>query len=457
MTASQVPAHRAVLGLAAALGCCWMLAADPPSEPRPIAQDTPAFRAPADPPGKAAPAEPLAPEPAGPLALQDALALALMQNPELAAFSWETRAGEARALQAKKLPNPELDVRVYRLGIPRGNVVEKNDKRSRVVLSQEFELGGKRRRRVRLAQAEGSLAQWDYEEKRIEVAADVADRFVEVLGAQRRVDSWQRLVGFLEESRDRVVGLVERGSMRSLEIHQVTRQVGLARIELQSAASELSAARFRLAATWGSRSPRFTEAVGDLEQSIAIPELDTVMSLAQQSPAMARWDAELARGQAALALAKAERVPDVSAGAGFRWQEHVDEKDYLVDVEFALPIFDRRQGDIREARFDVAKTRAERKAAEAESGEVIAELYYELVASAARRTTLGDEVLPAVRAILEAYRAGSTSDANSLEDLIDAQRDLTRAEAQYTDALVDYHQALAAVEGAIAHSLTESE
>jgi cobalt-zinc-cadmium efflux system outer membrane protein len=457
MTVSRVRAHRAAIGLAAALGGGWALAADPPPEPRPIAPDTPSFRAPADPPGKAAPPEPLAPEPTGPLALPEALAAALMRNPELAAFSWETRASEARALQAKKLPNPELDYRMYRLGIPRGNVVEKNDKRSRIMLSQDFELGGKRRRRVNLAQAERYLAEWDYEEKRIEVAARVADRFVEVLGAQRRVDAWERFVAFLEENRDRVAGLVERGSLRSLEIHQITRQVGLARIELQEAASELSAARLGLAATWGSVSPRFTEVVGDLEKSVTLPDLDTVMHLARQSPAIARWDAELARGQAALALAKAERVPDMNAGAGVRWQEHVDEKDYLLDFEIALPIFDRRQGAIREARFDMAKARAEREAAEAESSELIAELYYQLVACAAIRSTLGDEVLPAARAIFEAYRVGFTADAGTLDDFIDAQRDLTRAEVQYTEALVEYHQALAELEGAVGRRLPGNE
>ena len=58
-------------------------------------------------------------EQAGPLALEDALALALMRSPELEAFSREVRASEARELQARKIPNPELDVRLYRLGIPR--------------------------------------------------------------------------------------------------------------------------------------------------------------------------------------------------------------------------------------------------------------------------------------------------------------------------------------------------
>ena len=45
-----------------------------------------------------------------PLSLRETLTLSLLQNPDLAAFSWESRAREADALQAGILPNPELSV-----------------------------------------------------------------------------------------------------------------------------------------------------------------------------------------------------------------------------------------------------------------------------------------------------------------------------------------------------------
>ena len=44
--------------------------------------------------------------------LRQALALALARNPELAMFSWDVRIGEARMLQARLHPNPEVDVGV---------------------------------------------------------------------------------------------------------------------------------------------------------------------------------------------------------------------------------------------------------------------------------------------------------------------------------------------------------
>jgi cobalt-zinc-cadmium efflux system outer membrane protein len=391
-------------------------------------------------------------EPRGPLALTDALALALMSNPELQMFSWETRAAEARALQAGLPRNPEVDVRMYRLGRDRQNVLE-DTKRTRVVLSQVFQLGGKRRKRARLAETEHSLAEWDYEDKRGEVAAGVAGEFVAVVGAQRRVEALRRHVEFFEQTQSKVAALVETGAVGSLETHRMARRVGLARIELQRVESELAVARFRLAATWGSPSPRFTEAVGDIDQVKPIPDLDTVIELAREGPAIARWGAEHARGEAALALAKAGRVPDLTYGAGVRWQEKADGEDYLIDVEIALPLFDRNQGAIREAHYEMARAEAGRKAAEAAGSVEIAEIYYAVTESEARIATLASEVLPAARASVEAFRIVFERAADNLGDLLDARRDLARAEVDHTDALVDYHRALTRLEGRIGQGL----
>ena len=54
------------------------------------------------------PGLPLSEEPAGTIILRQALALSLTGSPELAVFSYETRAAEARTLQAGFRPNPEI-------------------------------------------------------------------------------------------------------------------------------------------------------------------------------------------------------------------------------------------------------------------------------------------------------------------------------------------------------------
>jgi cobalt-zinc-cadmium efflux system outer membrane protein len=406
-----------------------------------------------------------APEPEGPLSLEAAIEAALLRNPELEGFAWETRAAEARGVQAGKAPNPEIDIRLYDLDSTseddpangNDNDADENDaeedSRKRVILSQAFELGGKQRRREDLARAERDLADVDYRLKRAEITAIVTERFYAVLGAERRVASWGGFVEFVEEMAGRVRRLVETGALRSVEVLRVERRLGEARMELETARSELAAARLLLAVTWGSVSPKFTTAEGDLERVKPVPSFEAVQALARTGPAVARFETDRARAEAAHALARSERVPDLTAGVGVRWDESFGSRDYLVDFRIALPLFDRKQGDIQEAAHGIARADADRRFAQATAAEAIALHYYPLLASDARRATLAKDVLPASRAAFEAFRQGLDRRLEDPDDALDARRDLASAEVDYTDALVEYHRALAALEGALGASL----
>jgi cobalt-zinc-cadmium efflux system outer membrane protein len=418
---------------------------------RPIALEVPTFVAPAELPKELPPEEPF-PEPEGAIGLEDALATALMHNPELAMFSWDTRAAEARALQAGQKVNPELDMRRYLIHEERDGR-SRDQERTRVVLNQTFEMGGKRRHRLYHAEVERDLAGWDYEAKRIEVATGVWWRFAEVLGAQHRVAVHREAVAFFEETRGSVAALVDSGARASLERHQAQRLTGLANIELSRAESELGAARFGLAAMWGGQVPKFTEAIGELSLPRTLPDLETVIAYAQDSPEIARWHTEYELGQAALGLAKARRVPDLRYGVGIRWEDDIDDRDYLFDIEVDLPVFDRKQGEIREARNQMARARDGRRAAEAANATIVSELYFGLAEAEARVNTLRDDVVPTAAAILEAQKVGFANGAADVENLLDARRDLARAESDAIEALVQYHQILASLEAAVGRTL----
>ena len=89
--------------------------------------------------------------------------------------------------------------------------------------------------------------------------------------------------------------------------------------------------------------------------------------------------------------------------------------------------------------------------------ELIAEFYYQMTEGRAVSATMAEEVVPAARAAFESLQRGFAVDPDRLDDLLDARRDLARAEIQYTNALVDYHQALAGLEGIVGHGLSGSE
>jgi cobalt-zinc-cadmium efflux system outer membrane protein len=109
-----------------------------------------------------------------------------MHNPELAAFTWEVRAMEARTLQAGLAPNPEIGVEFEDFA-GSGDLQGINGAEVTVALSQVIELAGKRQKRTRVAALERDLTAWDYEATRLDVLTRVTQAFVAVLSAQERL------------------------------------------------------------------------------------------------------------------------------------------------------------------------------------------------------------------------------------------------------------------------------
>ena len=112
--------------------------------------------------------------------------MTLEHSPELSAFSWDIRSAEARIIQAKLIPNPEISVEgenLNELGASQGG----NEMQNTLRLSQLIQLGGKRRSRLREAQFDREATQWDYQVKRLEVLKLTSTQFIDVLAAQRNV------------------------------------------------------------------------------------------------------------------------------------------------------------------------------------------------------------------------------------------------------------------------------
>src|SRR5215207_2763555 len=129
---------------------------------RPLGKDLPVFDPPTNPMERR---EVATQNPTGPVSLRDAVALALLQNPSLAGFSWELRALEARILQAGRPPNPSASFLLEDIGATNaGSSLEQFvQPQATIQLSQLIELGGKRAARRELATANRDLAAWDYE------------------------------------------------------------------------------------------------------------------------------------------------------------------------------------------------------------------------------------------------------------------------------------------------------
>ncbi|MFQ5605750.1 MAG: TolC family protein, partial [bacterium] len=420
-------------------------------QPLPLGKEIKSYHAPKQIPEVKTPLLTIA-EPTDTLTFQQALSLALLRNPQLAVFSWEVRAREAQAVQASLLPNPEVEVEIENIG-GSGDLSGFDQSETTVLLGQLFELGGKRKKRTRVAALESDLAAWDYEIKRLEVLTEVTQAFVDVLSLQQRLTLNTELIRLAQEFVDIVARRVEAGATSPAEVSRARVALSNARIELERTRRELQAARKRLAATWGSTTPTFQQAVGELDTSLSMPDFDRLLTLLTQNPEVARWAMEMQQRRAVLSLAKAQGIPDPSIGGGFRRLNESRDNAFVLALSLPLPIFDRNQGATEEARARISQAEWQKRATETAIATQISEAYQSLSTAYSEATMLQSSVLPeaqkAYDTINEGYRLGKFG----FLDVLDAQRTLFDARSQYLLSLTDYQKAKAELEKLIGQSL----
>lgn len=416
---------------------------------QPVGQDLPVYQP--SPGERGRPEGPTFDNPTGTISLQDALALALLHSPDLAAFAWETRAREARALQAGRLPNPVLEVLAEDVGATEGLRLGTGSQRlvqpqTTIQLSQLIELGGKRTARQRLATLNRDLAAWDYELARIDVLTQTTRNFIDVLAAQELVTLTDQTTELVEQVKQSVAARVVAGVVSPVE--QTKAEVALAgvRVDLGRARRLLDASRGRLAGSWGSAEASFQSAVGDLREVAELPPLFELTARLAESPELARWTAEISQRQSALSLERSRRVPDVAVTAGFRQFTGLQGSTMLFGAAIALPIFDLNGRGVQEANLRVAKGYEERRAAQARVSVALAEGYGALSSAHEELTALRTTVLPGAQQAFEAVSEGYRLGKFEYLDVLDAQRTLIGAGGQYLRALSEYHKAAADVE-----------
>lgn len=459
----SVDSRRATRGVSFVLTSVLLLAsarpanAQDPVPKRPLGRDVLVYQpAPGDPERREAP--PIQ-NPTGTVSLRDAVALALLHNPGLAAFAWETRAREARMLQAGRPPNPVVTTLVQDLGGNTGftGVADPIQLQTTIELSQLIELGGKRAARQRLAAADRDLAAWDYEAARIDVLTEVSRAFTDVLAAQETVGLTEETTRLVEQVQQSVGIRVVAGVVSPIEETRANVALAAVRVESARARRTLEASRTRLALLWGSPIAAFKSATGDLKAEPApLPSLNALAARIEQSPELARWAAEVSQREAVFAVERSKRVPDVAVIGGYRRYPEIDSNAWSVGASIPLPFFDRNRGGIEEARSRLAKAYEERRAAEARVTAALADAYAALASAHDEVTALRSAVLPGSQQTFEAVSEGYRLGRFGYLDVLDSQRTLIGAGSQYLRALSDYHKAIASVERLIGAPLTGS-
>jgi cobalt-zinc-cadmium efflux system outer membrane protein len=373
------------------------------------------------------------------LSLNDAMARAIDANQTLLAARTARAIDLGGVLAAGQRPNPEVSFEAAR-ETPHWSFTG----------TVPLELGGKRQRRIDVANA--ALAVTDAETARItaDVRADVRRAYYQAVGATRRVAIAQELEAIQLRARDAAQERFQTGAAPRLDALQASLALSQAQNEVAAARGDLNAVRADLNALLAYP----LDASPTLADPLEAGQLPTAEAATAQVMA---GNAELQvlqkridEARARLALSRALRRPDPSVTASLTYDapgEFVF--GWRAGAAIALPIFTTGRPEVAIADATLGRAVADRTARAAQiTGAVSAALAR---AAAARQTVerYQTEILPASLQVEqmaeESYRSGQTGLPAYLQTL-QAAREIRQRALQ---AGLDYQLALADLERAM--------
>ncbi len=383
-----------------------------------------------------------------PLTLPQAIQRALSANPRLTLADRDVGMAGGRRTQAAALPNPQL---AFELDGAFGTQAYQGLDQAETTLqiSQLMELGGKREARMAAAAADRSGLQWEREAVRLQVMAETAGAFVNVLAAQRRISILTEQVAARDALMPMLQRRIEAGASSPAEVSRARLAAELARVDLDKAQVALLTARRELALQMGQTEPRFGAVSGNLIQVSAPPPLQNVLRDAMANPQLTRFTALKAQRRAQVSAERAKAVPDVTVGAGWRYYNETRDSGVVVSLGMPIPIFDQNQGGIVEAQENLLRAEAEEAVARNLIVSQTGRAYDGLKAAYAEVQRLRSTALPDARQTYEGIQNGYAEGRYTLLELLDGQSTVSETALRELEALVSFHTSLATLEGLI--------
>lgn len=388
-------------------------------------------------PTPAAPETPPASDAA--ITLEEALALAREANPTLVAARLRRPVEAAGIATARERPNPEL--RYERA---------KETPHDAVGLSQAIELGGKRQRRIAVAEAAAHSGEAEVAQVEAEVLSDVRGAFFTLAGAARNLEAAQELKDLAGRAQTAAAERFDVGDVSRLDVLQA--ELALARADNEAAAleGELRAARAEFNVLVGRPAEAPASAVDEIDL-VAVPDSAQASAAALSSnTALAVLDRQAAEADSRAALARAQRIPDPvveatathGAAPEFDW-------GYRAALTVSLPLFTRHSGQVHLEEATASWLRAQRNDLARRIAAVAAAAAARAASQAEQYRRYRDAILPRSREVEsmaeESYRAGQSNLAALLQAL-QAARELRaqalRSAADYEAALADLQRAM---------------
>lgn len=376
--------------------------------------------------------------------LDQAVQEAIDHNLNLLAERYNIGIADARIIQARLRPNPVFSYGqdyqdVFRQHFTLDNGAGPPEWNARVDFV--LERGGKRERRVELAQSLKSVAEFQLLNTIRQLQLDVQNAFLDVQAAKESLtlaqENYRSFEGIVEINTARV----KAGDLAEVELMRTRVALLQFRSQIQQAELRLRSARTRLKTLLGrSVASGEIDVAGPIRRDANLVALEEVQADSLRlRPDLLALRRDQARSQADLRLQIAQGKVDFTVGTEYHKQYGPVQSSAMGFFFSApIPVFNRNQGEVERARREDRQIEARIRTAEAQIGAEVATAYDQYLTSRNLVESIERNMIQQAREVRNiteySYRRGEAS----FIEFLDAQRALNETMQAYNDARADF-------------------
>ena len=358
----------------------------------------------------------------------------LRTGPLVNALVPQVEAAFGRQLAARAYPNPSLE---YLSGNDKPRVAGPlTGKTSEWLISQPLEWPDARSARIQSATQQLDVVKYSAKQAVNDVLSDVRLRSLEWLIRQEEIRFLQDAVDLLSQIRERVTIKVNSGEAAKYELIKADAEVLSASARLDASRAQLEATRMRLSQLVGI--PLDSD-FSVKEPRRSVPDLQVVEKTLQQlestNPEIMQRTSELSASQYKLDEQKALRKPAVELKA--KQSQDSEIRNQQLGLMLNIPLFDQRQGLVREAQANVNLAKARLDGRRYEIKQQSSAAYAALLAATRRVQALEGGVLKQAEAAVAVSQAAYKFGERGILDTLDAQRVLRSVRSDITQARLE--------------------
>ncbi len=394
------------------------------------------------------------------LTIEKLLELGANRRADLQAARQKLTIAQGRLQQARFRPNPTLSGDYGTARILGGG----DESQFSVGVSQVFETGSKRNRRVAVAELELQQVRAEISSLERRLAVEIRKAYTNALSAARQLDVLEKLIVANLEIVRVIEARLKEGDVAPLDVNLIKVEADRLRIQMIGARNDLETALLQLKNIIGAD---VAENIKLAPQNERPPRLDLGLSELTDIALRERADLQAAKlgeevGTARIDLAKANSVPNVAGSITYSRNKRITDfppviggsvtnrdNELTFGVTVDIPIFNRNQGEIASAVGEKTQATRNREFLETIIKRDVAVAYRKYRAAAETLTIYSVQIIPRSEENLKAVQAAYGFGEFSVFEVVNEQRRLIENITNYNQSLRDYYNALNELETAL--------